>query len=399
MKENKKILIIHDRFKFKGGAERLVLIMAQGLGADIATEYWNEDESFSKEEVDGKIIIIGKQIKHTGLSYFSAQWRFFWQTKFIKDYDIIIFSGNNCLSSAWRARGKRKIMYCHTPVRYAYDLKNYYLKQKSWWKKPLFLFFVFVARVIYKWGIKKMDVVLCNSKNVQNRLQKYCNTESKVVYPPIISFCHSERGTSEESICKSIELDPSLRSVSLHSTQDDKKTNNYYLSFGRLDKLKRIDDVVKTFQKLPNKKLVIASGGPELENIREMTEGHPAQAYGGAGKNIQVLGFVSDEKLAELVSNCIANIYIPVDEDFGMSPLEAGAAGKPTIGVDDGGLKETIVHEKTGYLIPVDYKISDLIKAVRWMTPEKAESMKNNCVKQAEKFSKEKFVESVKNVL
>ncbi len=367
MQEVKKILIIHDRFKFKGGAERLVLIMAQGLGADIATEYWNETESFSKNEASGKIITLGKQVRHTGLSYFSAQWRFFWKTKFIKEYDVVIFSGNNCLSSAWRARGKRKIMYCHTPVRYAYDLKNYYLKQKSWWKKPLFLFFVFVARVIYQWGIKKMDLVMANSENVQNRLEKFVKVKSKVVYPPI-----------------------DLEKFKWLNQKD------YYLSFGRLDKLKRIDDIVKAFQPQlitkggVSRKLIIASGGPELDKIKKM-----AYDY----KNIQVLGFVSDKKLAELVGNCIANIYISVDEDFGMSPLEAGSAGKPTIGVDDGGLKETIIHEKTGYLIPTDYKISDLIKAVEWMTPEKAESMKDNCVKQAGKFSKEKFVDSVKNVL
>jgi len=369
MEKNKKILIIHDRFKYRGGGERLVLIMAKGLKADIATEYWNEEESFSKEEISAKIFVLGKQIKQTGLSYFFAQWRFFWKTKFIKDYDIIIFSGNNCLSAAWRCRkNQRKIMYCHTPVRYAYDLKDYYLKQKAFWKKPLFLFFVFIARVIYKWGIKKMNLVIANSKNVQNRLEKYCNIKSIVINPPIDM--------------EKFKWQPAQASLS--------GQGKYYLSFGRVDKLKRIDDIVCAFQKMPSKKLIVASGGPELEKIKKMAEDYD---------NIKILGFIPDEKLAELVGNCLASIYIPVDEDFGMTPLEAAAAGKPTIGVDEGGLKETIIQGKTGYLIPKNYQIKDVVEAVEWLDEKKALDMREECIEQAKKFNKEKFVDDVRNVL
>ncbi len=389
MNNNKKILIIHDRFQYKGGGERLCLIMANGLKADIATEYWDEKNSFKKSEAPARVITLGKQTKIRGLGYVTAQWNFFWKTKFIKDYDVIIFSGNNCLSSAWRARGKRKIMYCHTPVRYAYDLKDYYFKLYSFYLKPVFLFFVYLARFIYKWGIKKIDTVMANSKNVQNRLEKYCNIKSTVVYPPIDlekfanKLSSRETGTNKEYICESVELDPSP------TAQDDKK-NDYYLSFARLVDLKRVDDIARVFQEMPQKNLIIASGGPELDKIKKMAEGHD---------NIKVLGFVSDEKLKKLVKNCIANIYIPVQEDFGMTPLEAGVAGKPTIGVDDGGLRETIVHEKTGYLIPKDYEINDLVKAVEWLDKNKALNMKNDCIRQSEKFSKEVFLENIKNNL
>ncbi len=368
----------------------MVLIMARGLGADIAAEYWNEAESFNKDEAPRKVITMGKQVKHRGLSYFFAQWRFFWKTSFIKNYDIVVFSGNNCLSAAWRCKKSQlKIMYCHTPVRYAYDLKDYYFKQKPLWQKLLFLFFVAVARVIYQWGIKKMDAVLCNSQNVQARLRKYCGVKSAVVYPPIISFCHPKRETSEEFFYKSAELDSSLYSTSPHFVQDDRKIEEYYLSFGRIDKLKRIDDIVRAFQKLPERNLVVASGGPELENIKKMAKDCD---------NIKVLGWVSDEQLAELAGNCIASIYIPIDEDFGMTPLEAAAVGKPTIGVDEGGLKETVLHKKTGYLMPKKYVINDLMEAVKWLDAEKAVEMKEDCIKQAEKFSKEIFIDKISKI-
>ncbi|MEK7067828.1 MAG: glycosyltransferase, partial [Patescibacteria group bacterium] len=262
------------------------------------------------------------------------------------------------------------------------------------------LLFVILARIIYQWGIKKMNLVLANSKNVQARLQHYCGVPSEVVYPPIISFCHSESRAvrDEESISahRSI-IDPSFRSASLHFTQDDnkdigmtKKKRDYYLSFGRLDPLKRVDDIVRAFHLMPWQKLIVASGGPELTRIKQLAAGHD---------NIEVLGFVDDAKLAELVGNCIANIYIPRQEDFGMTPLEAAAASKPTIGVDDGGLRETIIHQKTGYLIPKDYAVEDLVKAVQWLDADKAAAMSAECRKQAEKFSKEKFVEEIKNYI
>ncbi len=368
---SKKILIIHDRFQYKGGGERLVLIMAQGLSddyqVDIATEYWDEENSFAKGKAPGKIIILGKQIKTRGLGYISAQFRFFLKTKFIKNYDTIIFSGNNCLSAIWRCKkSQRKIMYCHHPVRYAYDLKDYYYKKYPIYAKPIFLFFVYLARLIYKWGIKKMDAVMCNSKNVQNRLRKYVGVKSTVVYPPI---------------------DLEKFKFKISSPQEK---SGYYLSFARLVDLKRVDDIIRAFQQLPKKKLIVASGGPELEKINRMAEGY---------ENIKALGFVADDKLAELISGCIANIYIPLDEDFGMTPLEAAAIGKPTIGVDDGGLKETIIHQKTGYLIPCDYQISDIITAVEWLDKKKAQDMSKNCINQASFFSRQKFVLFVKNML
>lgn len=367
---NKKILIIHDRFQYKGGGERLCLIMARALDADILTEYWDEKNSFAKSEAPGKIFTLGKRFNIRGLGYVSAQLRFFFKTKFIKNYDTIIFSGNNCLSAAWHCKkGQKKIMYCHTPVRYAYDLKNYYYQKYPWYARSAFLFFVYLARFIYQWGIKKMDLVMANSKNVQNRLEKFCKIKSIAVNPPIDieKFAWLNQG-------------------------------DYYLSFARLVDLKRVSDIVRAFHLMPDKKLIVASGGPELLKIRQMAQGHD---------NITVLGFVSDEKLAELVGNCLANIYIPIDEDFGMTPLEAAAAGKPTIGVNDGGLKETIIHRKTGYLIPSyaeasdgkpkNYTIEDLVKAVQWLDADKAAEMNAECKAQAERFSKEKFMEEIRH--
>ncbi len=347
---------------FRGGAERLVLIMARGLGADIATGFWNDAETFSKHEVPHRLYILGRSSQKSGWRYLKFQLLFYFKTKFIKDYDLVIFSGNNCLSAARNVRpGVKKIFYCHTPVRHAYDLKNYYFKNKPWWKRFILWFFIPFSRLIYKIGFSKMDIVVANSLNVQDRIKKYLDRDSIVIWPPIQTnkFCWLSQG-------------------------------DYYLSFARVDKLKRVGDVVTAFQKMQDKKLIVVSGGDDLENIKKMAVGY---------HNIQVLGWVEDEKLAELVGNSIATIYLPVNEDFGMTPLESMSAGKPCIGVFEGGLKETIIDRLTGKFIPADYQIEDIIRAIEWLTPEQALKMRADCEKQAARFSEDKFIDGIKQII
>ena len=227
---------------------------------------------------------------------------------------------------------------------------------------------------------------MANSENVKSRLQNLVGRQNAVVvYPPI----DTEKFQHTLSFPPRVKARDKLRRES---------RNDYYLSFAPLVDLKRVSDIARAFQQLSDpankdgasKKLIVASGGPELEKIQRLAHGFD---------NIKITGFVSDEELVGLVGNCIATIYIPVDEDFGMSPLEAASAGKPTIGVNDGGLRETIIHKKTGYLIPKDYKIDDLIAAVNWLTPARAAAFAGDCKRQAENFSKEKFVNSVKRVV
>ena len=357
-----KILIIHDRFMFRGGAERLVLIMAKGLDADIATGFWSDDETFSKSAVPHKLFVLGNPSQKSGWRYLKFQWLFYFKTKFIRDYDLVIFSGNNCLSAAHNVKkGVKKIFYCHTPVRHAFDLKDYYLKNKIWWKKIILRCFIPISRLVYRYGFQQMDTVIANSINVQERIKKYLNRDSVVIWPPI-------QTTKFKWI----------------SQQD------YFLSFSRVDKLKRVGDIVRAFQKMPDKKIIICSGGDDFDNVKKIAEGYD---------NIQILGWQSDEQLKELIGRCIATLYIPINEDFGMTPLEGMSAGKPCIGVFDGGLKETIIDRLTGKFIPVDYVIDDIIKAVGWLTPKQALKMRADCEQQAEKFSEGKFIEGIRKVI
>ncbi|MDD5290295.1 MAG: glycosyltransferase [Patescibacteria group bacterium] len=409
MSNGRKILIIHDRFQFKGGAERLVLILANALKADLITEFWTP-ESFgipshynpsaidcglgtspskgedsnhypllSKEgsaDSNQSGVVVEKKLKLFILDkgeypkivwrYFRAHFNFIFKTrKIIRQYDTVIFSGNNCLSAAVNCkRGTRKIFYCHSPVRHVFDLwKLNKSEQKKAWKRIIYYNIgAHGIKFIYWLGLKMMNVTIANSENIKNRLWRFSHHKTDyVIYPPIDTEKFKWLGQGD-----------------------------YYFSWGRLERLKRIPDIVSAFQKMPDKKLVVVSGGPDLEKVRQMAVGHA---------NIKIVGWVSDEELKNYLGNCLATIYIPIDEDFGMSPVESMAAGKPCLGVAEGGLLETIIDEKTGKFVPAKYTIDDIVSAVNYLTPEKCLSMRADCEAQAQKFSKEKFIEKMKEIV
>lgn len=356
-----KTLIIHDRFQFRGGAERLVLDLARGLQADIVTEFWT-DESFSRSEAPGKVLVLDAGEPRVMVwRYFRAQWNFWWKTRgLLSSYDVIIFSGNNCLSAALRPLARQKIIYyCHTPVRYVYDLLSERRSaEEAIWKR----FFYYdigkwLIRGIYRLGLSRMQTVIANSENVRERLQTYCQTESMVIHPPIRTdvFQWIDQG-------------------------------DYYFSFARLDELKRIDRIIEAFKQLPEKRLVIASGGAAEKDLHVLAAGAP---------NITFTGWIDDATLKNLIGRCIATIYIPINEDFGMSPLEGMTAGKPCIGVNDGGLRETIIDGKTGILVPPECRVQDLIAAIQSLTPERALAMRPACEEQATRFDLPIFLRKI----
>lgn len=360
--KNKKIIILQDYFLYKGGGERLMITLAKALNADIATSFIAPD-AFNPRDHGIKTIELttDENFSHLpGARYLKVQSSFIFKTNFLTNYDIIIYSGD-CLSAVRYAKNKLNIAYIHTPPRHLYDNYQLRLKEYKFLKRQIFKIFVAINRPRFKHYAKKMDALIANSKTVQNRIKKYLNLNSMVVYPP----CNIEK----------------FKWI---------KQGDYYFSYARLYDVKRVDKIVETFIKMPDKKLIVASGGPELNKIKQLARGHD---------NIKVLGYISDKKLLNLIGNCLATIYIPLREDFGMSPTESMSAGKPIIGVDEDGLKETIIHQKTGLLLKPNFKIQNIIDAVNELTPQKALSMKEACEIRARDFSEDKFIKGIKNIL
>lgn len=353
-----KIAVVHDYFLSKSGGDRLVLFLAEQLNADIVTWFATE-KTFDLSHM--RVKKLGKPLLLPGFRHFWQNILFRFGTKFLNQYDVVIFSGNS-ISAVSNVKGK-KIFYCHTPPRYAYDQLENYAKRFPAFMRPAFHLGIKIIQNSYKRNMDKMDVIVANSQAVAKRLKDYFNTTVPVIYPP----------------CDLVTKIPLPR-----------KPENYFISWARLEPMKRINILIEAFKKRPEKTLVIASTGSLKEQLEQQAKGY---------NNIKFVGLISDEELSQYLAGALASIYIPINEDFGMTPIESMVAGTPTIGVKEGGLLETIEHMKTGYLCPANPSVDDVLKAIDTFTPDISLAMEKNCKENAKKFSKEQFISEMKKIV
>ncbi len=352
----KKIIILHDTFLYKWGWERLILMMAKSLNADLASGFfskWSFD--LRKEWFNWKMISVSSEIFKKWFRHLKLKWAFLFNTKFLKEYDIVIFSWDSISAVRNCNKNTKKVYYCHTPPRYLYDLRSIYYKKVPFLLKPFFNLLSYFFRKMYEYDISKMDLILTNSINTQKRIKEFLWVDSKVLYPPV-----------------------NLKEFKFIDQKD------YYLSFARLSHAKRVDKIVEAFKKIPNKKLIVIywENDPQKNEIFELSEWY---------KNISFITLPWNIWFTDYIANCIATIYIPVDEDFWMSPVESMSAWKPVLWVNEWWLKETIIDKKTGILISDWFNINEIINAVNYLTHEICLSMKNDCEKRANDFSLDKF--------
>ncbi len=159
-------------------------------------------------------------------------------------------------------------------------------------------------------------MIFTNSQNVHDRLLHFCNKESIILYPPTDTDRFQPKSAQNENIF--------IKNLQEKIAKNSQNGENYYLSFSRLSPPKRVDLVVDAFLAMSDKNLVFTYGknDPLKDEILAKCEN---------AKNIFPIPAPSDMDFIALVQNAIANIYIPIDEDFGMSPVESMACGVPTI--------------------------------------------------------------------
>lgn len=339
-------------------------MMAKALKSDLASGFFSKGSfDLRKEGFSWEMISVSSEVFKKWFRHLKLKFAFLFNTRFLRDYDKVIFSGD-CISAIRNCReDAKKIYYCHTPPRYIYDLHDLYLQKVPLILKPVFKIFCVIFKYFYERDISKLDLILTNSKNTQSRIKSFLGYDSKVLYPPV-------------------DLDEFT-----YMWQKD-----YYLSFARLSDAKRVDKIVEAFTQMPDKKLIVIYGenDPQREKIFEIGEG---------SKNIEFITLPWNKGFTDYVWNCIATIYIPIDEDFGMSPVESMAAGKPVLWVNDGGLKETIIHKKTGVLIDKEAEISDIKQAISDLSPERCIEMRSDCEKRSADFSLTAFEKQLKELI
>lgn len=355
--------VIHDYFAIRGGGERLALTLAKDLKADLVYGF-REDMSYPIEAFNAPIDLGLPQFwRRAGIRAAALAWRFSAVQTLMRRYRVRIFSGAFApfATPSKSDDAGTNIYYCHTPPRFLFDQRQHFLGAVPGWLHAPVQIALKVFEHRYRRAVSRMDVIVANSENTRSRIRRYLGLESVVVYPPIDTDRFRWLGQAD-----------------------------YYLSTARLSPLKRVDRIIDAFARLPAKRLIVCSGGEDLKRLRRKAAGAP---------NIEFRGWVSEDELRELVGNAIATLYVPRDEDFGMSPVESMAAGKPVIGVAEGGLLETIVPGKTGILLPPDFTDDQLVEAVEALTPQRALDMRAACEQHAQAFSLSTFLGSMRQVI
>jgi glycosyltransferase involved in cell wall biosynthesis len=227
-------------------------------------------------------------------------------------FDLVLSSSHACAKNVRTPEGALHVCYCHTPMRYAWDeslLEGEEIGRATRLALPLLLRRLRRQDVE---GASGPDVVVANSRHVAERIRKHWGRDSEVVNPPV-------------------DVDRFLRLI--HAPED------YYLVFGRVVPYKRVDLAVAAGGRV-GRRVKVAGDGRALPAVRSVADGHPG---------IDMLGRVSDEERDRLMSGARALLF-PGEEDFGIVPVEAQAAGVPVIAYGVGGATETVADGQTGVL-------------------------------------------------
>jgi len=354
-------LVLHDAFAFPGGGELVAVTLARAFEADLLTGGFAPTafpDGYFAGHVPASLEARARHPLAARLSLTLAMSLAFEGMPPVAT-PLALHSGSLTLLGHGRITGPQ-LLYCHTPPRILYDHRDFYLARQPRLRRPLWRLLAGRYRRRYEAAVRAMDVVVANSETVRRRIRDFLGLESVVIHPPVDTAAYQYKGQEP-----------------------------FYLSTARVDVLKRVDRVVAAFAAMPDKKLVVVSGGSELDRVRAMARECP---------NIEIRGWTEAAELRRLIGTAVATIYIPRDEDFGISPVESMAAGKPVIGVREGGLTETVVDGQTGILLPPDPTPEDVARAVRALGPAEALAMREACEQRAAAFDTKVFVDNMRKL-
>lgn len=324
-----RIAIVHDWLVTNGGAEKVLRALIEIYpDADVFTLVDFLDDTQREKILQGKKTItsfiqklpFAKKHFRNYLPFFPIAIERFDLSR----YDLIISSSWAVAKGAKTSKSQLHISYCYTPIRYAWDMFDEYTQNLP---QPKKFFVQATLRYIRKWDIRtlyRVDHFIADSKFVQKRIQNTYGKESVVIYPPV--------ETNKFTLLE--------------------KKEEFYLTASRLVPYKKVDLIVKAFNKMKNKKLIVVGDGEELEKIQKI-----------AAPNVSVLGYQKEATLIELMQKAKGFVYAAI-EDFGIVPIEAMACGTPVIALNKGATAETVEDGVTGVHFERQ-TIEDVVKALK----------------------------------
>ncbi len=325
-----KKALIHDWFSTYAGAEKCV---------ESFTDIWDDFEIYSLIDflsgTDRDKILKGKHA-HTSfiqkLPFAKDKYRNYLplfplaiEQFDLSSYDVVLSSSHAVAKGVLTHSNQLHIAYVHTPIRYAWDLYHQYLRESGLdrgLKGMLAKYFLHKIRLWDASTANRVDHYVANSRYIARRIQKTYGKPSDVIYPPVDVDKFTLREAKEE----------------------------FYLTASRMVPYKKIDLIVEAFLQT-DKRLLVIGDGPDMAKIKSK-----------ASKNIELLGFASDETMADLMGRAKAFVFA-AEEDFGITPVEAQACGTPVICFGRGGARETVLDGESG-LYFMEQNAKELLAAV-----------------------------------
>jgi len=357
-----KIALVHDFLTKLGGAERVLLALSEIFPhAPIYTSFYDESlDSYFR----GKTLVISDLQRWYAKFRFEAKYFLPFLATAVEsfdfsEFDLIISSSAAFSKGILTPAHCLHICYCHTPMRYVWDSYHQNLAEKA----PRGIGGKVVDGILHNLRVwdrhsaHRVDVWVANSRNVARRIKKYYRADAKVIYPP----------------------------VDTHKIKPGGEKEDFFLIVSRLSAYKRIDVAIQAFNllKLP---LIIIGEGEDSLRLKKM-----------AGSNIQFLGWQDDEAKFDYLKKARALVF-PGEEDFGIVPVEAMAAGTPVIAYGRGGVTESVVEGETGIFFP-KLNPAGLIEGVKRFYMLEPKIRRSRLVKRAREFSKGHFRKEIRELV
>jgi glycosyltransferase involved in cell wall biosynthesis len=358
-----KIVLVHEWLVFYAGGERVF---------ESFTNIWKDADVFALvdflNDEHRKIILKGKHAHTTfiqKLPFAEKKFRSYLplfplaiESLNFSKYDIIISSSHAVTKGVRKKPNQLHISYCHSPMRYIWDEAETYFEAAKLNKGLKKIVATKILNYLRKWDLKtaqRPDYLIANSNYIAEKLKRIYNRNSTVIYPPV-----------------------DVDKFECVNNKDD-----YYFVASRLVPYKRIDLIVEAFSQMPDKRLVIAGTGPELNKLKS-----------NFLVNVEFIGYQDENSLKELMQKAKAFVFT-AEEDFGIVVVEAMACGTPVIALNKGGTAETVVDGKTGILFE-NQNVEDIKNAVRRFERIEDSFNHNEISEYTKKFSRKIFEEKIK---
>jgi len=380
-----KIALVHDYIKEYGGAESVLETLSDIYpDADILTSVYSPQFlGPHRTRLENKW---SRRIRQSWFSHIPFVYKLLSPLRFLSPlafksfdftgYDLIITSATGAFfPNSLNKKSARLVCYCHTPPRYLYNLATA-RSLDSWFYKlvnvPLQITLHFYRLFDFSYA-QNVDQFIANSKTTAARIQKFYRKDSIIINPPV-----------------DIPIPDDARSAVTHQSQ------SFYLTGGRLTLAKRYDIAILACNKLKLPLKVFGRGFAGYSDALKKIAGLPAGASAKAGSYIEFIGEITQDQKTQLMSGAKAFIFCSDNEDFGIAPVEAMAVGTPVVAYRSGGTTETVIDGKTGIFFD-ELTADSCVKAIQKL--DKAKIKSSDCISQSQKFSKEVFIDKIKNLI